>query len=572
MKIYQMIIWGNKMGSLLFFFFLMSSISSAGGKELDTSKNKMHIWLESSLQRIFPSSVPRQQDTLHLTVARGSRVSFQVGFNSNMKDQTTISCTMQDHTISPLIRYVGLVPLRDFNTDVRKEELDGVGFLPGLLPDPLYPLDSVKVNPFASRSFWITISVPSDMQPGKNIYPVEVKWKEGKETKSKIVNLVLQVSKLVVKPRQNFHVTHWWRGEATSLYYKTELYSERWWQLTRAQMKNLLEHGNDVAFIQNFFELREVFKQPCQMLIVNEVSPGRYQFDWSIIKRFIAMCKELGYKKFEWGHLWLYWGVEDALHIYTKRNNQYELLWAKDLKAMSPVYINFLEQYLPELHTFLANEGILQDSYFHLSDEPWSEHIENYKKARDVLHRIAPWMKVMDALSDIRYGREGLTDIPIPIISSAGDYIKEKIPHWVYFCTGPRDKWLNRLYDTPLVKIRMSGWLFYRFRALGFLHWGYNYWYKLDKEEALDPYQEASGYAYPGIAAGDPFIVYPGPDGPYDSIRWEVFAESLQDYAILQSAGINPEDELLKQLESYEDFPKDEDWLKETLSQILTKF
>ena len=53
---------------------------------------------------------------------------------------------------------------------------------------------------------------------------------------------------------------------------------------------------------------------------------------------------------------------------------------------------------------------------------------------------------------------------------------------------------------------------------------------------------------------GDPFMIYPGPDGPIDSIRWEVFAESLQDYAMLQTAGIKPDDPLLSELKSYADF------------------
>ena len=35
-------------------------------------------------------------------------------------------------------------------------------------------------------------------------------------------------------------------------------------------------------------------------------------------------------------------------------------------------------------------------------------------------------------------------------------------------------------------------------------------------------------------------MIYPGKDGPIDSLRWEVFAESLQDYAILQTAAIDP--------------------------------
>lgn len=561
----------EKIQWMFILFFAFSLFNQVLAKKQPGAQENMQVWLETSLKRIFPQSPASTSPLLELDVARNSKVSFQVGFHSNMKDQTQIACSIEAEELDPLIRYVGLVPLRHFNTDVRSEELDGVGYLPGLLPDPLYPLTKVDANPFASRSFWVTLNIPASIEPGEHDYIVRLSWKEGKEEKTRDLTLKLQVSSLIIKPRQNFHVTHWWRGEATSLYHKTDLYSERWWQLTRAQMKNLIEHGNDVAFIQNLFELREVFKNPCQMLIINEMSPGKYAFDWSIIKRFVDMCKELGYKKFEWGHLWLYWGVEDAMHVYTKRNGKYELLWDKDLKATSPTYINFLEQYLPELHMFLQKEDILKDSYFHLSDEPWSEHVANYKRARDILRRIAPWMKVMDALSDVRYGREHLTDIPVPIISSAQDYIKEGIPHWVYYCTGPRDKWLNRLYDTPLAKIRMSGWLFYRFKALGFLHWGYNYWYKLDKEEALNPFEEGAGYAYPGIASGDPFIVYPGPDGPYDSIRWEVFAESLQDYAILQSAGINPDDPLLDPLKSYADFPKSETWLKETLTKILRK-
>ena len=43
----------------------------------------------------------------------------------------------------------------------------------------------------------------------------------------------------------------------------------------------------------------------------------------------------------------------------------------------------------------------------------------------------------MDALSDIRYGKEGLTDIPIPLVSAAQAYIDAKIPHWVYYCCAP---------------------------------------------------------------------------------------------------------------------------------------
>jgi hypothetical protein len=125
--------------------------------------------------------------------------------------------------------------------------------------------------------------------------------------------------------------------------------------------------------------------------------------------------------------------------------------------------------------------------------------------------------------------------------------------------------------DTPLPKVRMAGWLFYRLGARGFLHWGYNYWHKMEREEIGDPFHDASNGSWPGIPYGDPFEIYPGPDGPIDSIRWEVFAESLQDYAILQTAGVKPDDPLLAKLKSYADFPKNEAWIDKAMENVLSR-
>ncbi len=79
-------------------------------------------------------------------------------------------------------------------------------------------------------------------------------------------------------------------------------------------------------------------------------------------------------------------------------------------------------------------------------------------------------------------------------------------------------------------------------------------------------------FTNPGSPPGDFFVVYPGPDGkPMDSIRWEVFAESLQDYAMLQTAGIKPDDPMLADIKDYADFPKSEAWIQDRLKAILTR-
>jgi hypothetical protein len=232
------------------------------------------------------------------------------------------------------------------------------------------------------------------------------------------------------------------------------------------------------------------------------------------------------------------------------------LLWPADTPATGPTYRRFLAQYLPQLERFCRQEGILGRSFFHLSDEPHGpEHRANYAKARSMLAELAPWMKTMDALSEIEFAREGLVDMPVPSISTTMQFVRAGVPCWTYFCCGPRGRFLQRLMDTPLAKIRAAGWLFYRTGVRGFLHWGYNYWYKRQSREMLDPFTVSDGGAGPGWAHGDPFVVYPGPAGPIDSVRWEVFADSLQDYALLQTLGVDRDDPLFADFRDYDDFP-----------------
>jgi hypothetical protein len=528
------------------------------------------LWLENSLTRVFPNSPPGVAG-LRLRSARNARIAFQVCVRSEGVKPLRVECAVAGaDELKPRVRLVGLVPMAHHTPNTPVAELDGLDHVPGLVPDPLYPETGVTLGPRESRSFWITLNVPADAAVGPRDVMVSILFPDQKRAEK--LTARLDVAPLVVPERRDFHVIHWWRGEATWDYYKTGMFEDpRWWEITRLQLADMLDHGTDVIYVPIFFDRREQFKRPCQLLVVNEPQPGKYEFDFSRVKQFTDMAKKVGFKRFEWSHLWIYWGVENPIRVYKKQGGEYVMLWPGDISGFSDTYVNFLKQFLPQFHKFLADEGLLETSYFHLSDEPGSgKHVENYRRARKILHELAPWMKVMDALSDIRYGREGLTDMPIPIVSSAKAYVDAGIPHWVYYCCGPTGPWVNRFMDTPLPKIRMAGWLFYRHGAKGFLHWGYNYWHKMETEQIGDPFNDASNGSWPGIPFGDPFEIYPGKDGrPIDSIRWEVFAESLQDYAILEGAGVRPEDPLLAGLKTYADFPKSATWIDQAMKNVL---
>jgi hypothetical protein len=262
--------------------------------------------------------------------------------------------------------------------------------------------------------------------------------------------------------------------------------------------------------------------------------------------------------------------VENALRIYRNNANPDSLLWPPETGATSETYRGFLSQFLPEFLKFLEADDLLCRSFFHVSDEPHGDqHLANYRAAREMLRELAPWMRVMDALSEIEYGREGLTDMPIPSINVARQYAEAGIPSWVYYCCGPRGPYLNRKMDTPLAKIRMHGFLFYRLGALGFLHWGYNYWYRSQTQELIDPFTEQSGAAWPGWAYGDTFVVYPGESGPLDSIRWEIFSEAIQDYALLETRDVAPDDPMLGEIGGYDSFPFSHEWIDSARNRLL---
>jgi hypothetical protein len=105
---------------------------------------------------------------------------------------------------------------------------------------------------------------------------------------------------------------------------------------------------------------------------------------------------------------------------------------------------------------------------------------------------------------------------------------------WFYTCCFPGGPWLNRLLDMELLRPALFGWAAARFRLDGFLHWGLNH-YRPDQ----DPFQQ-SVVGHGGdnrLPAGDTHIVYPGPDGPWSSVRLEAQREGFEDYEMLTELG-----------------------------------
>jgi hypothetical protein len=528
------------------------------------------IWTAKSTQRFYPASPTESRNRITLHAALNEKVSFQAVMRLDDPEPHRVQVSTETPDgWTARIRRVGYVPVKHLNTRLAEGplEVDGADFLPGYAPDPLFEESEFLLPPRETHAFRITCVPPPDADPGTVTIRARVAI-DGGPSRTVTCRVVLHDVRL--QPRRDFPITHWFYADAISDWYNAPLFGSDFWQLCKAYMANYTAHGLDMMYVPVFTPPLDGVKKPTQLLRVHRIQPETYEFDWSDVEKWVRAATGAGITSFEWTHPFTQWGARNAIRIYEGQGQHEQLLWTPDTKATSDTYRTFLSQYLPQLKSFLDQNRLLNASVFHVSDEPHTEEDKNhYRAARQMLKDIAPWMRTMDALTDVEYGRLNLTDMPVPSIKTALEFQREGIESWCYYCCGPRGAFLNRLIDTPLPKIAMHGFLLYRWPFKGFLHWGYNYWYRSQTRELIDPYTVQDGHAWPGWAYGDTFQVYPGPNGPVDSLRWETFSESLQDYQLLQTLAISRDSDLLKPIRAFDDFPKNARWREQVKQKLL---
>jgi hypothetical protein len=529
----------------------------------------LQSWLSSSRRRWYPASPAAADAPLELAGARGERLSLQVAVRNPGEAPVPVRLEAAAPARWTLqVRRVGTVPVRHRNTGTPAELQEGAEHLPGYVPDPLFPENELLLPPGETHAFWITLAAEDRCEPGTHTLRFTV-LADGRTAAEH--EAAVRIHDLRLRARRDFRVSHWLYSDCLLDAHGCAMWDRAYWRLLEAYLQDLAAHGQDTLYVPVFTPPLDGVKRPSQLLHVRRTEEGGYAFDWRQVRRYVRAAQEAGITHFEWTHLFTQWGARHAIRVYEGHGRSGELLWAPETRALSETYRDFLRAFLPSFRRFLSREELLERSVFHLSDEPSAEHLDAYRKARDLLQELAPWMRVMDAVSTIDFARAGVTDTPVPSIRTARSFLEAGIDCWCYFCCNPRGAYLQRLVDTPLPVIRLSGWLFYRWPLRGFLHWGYNYWNRYKSAEPIDPYAVLDAEGWPEWAYGDCFQVYPGASGPVDSLRWELFAESLQDYALLQQAGVARDDPLLAPLRSFEDFPREAGWLATARRRVLER-
>jgi hypothetical protein len=272
----------------------------------------IQCWLTDSRHRVFPQSEPEDRRETQLDLLRGERGSFQMVWRT-ANDPAAIEASVEaSDGVNVRVRRVGYVPMAHFTIDVPESDIDGLGHLPGLVPDPLFPESTIEAGPFESHSFWVSLEVEPSAEPGEHHLTAIFADADGEIDR---LQITVDVHASVVPARRNFPVTNWFYANALVDWYQVEFLSEPFWTILDPYLRNLAEHGQDTIYVPLFTPPLDGEKRPTQLLGVAR-DGDRYAFDWIAVKRWLDASKAAGLQHFEWTHLFSQWGAAFALDIY----------------------------------------------------------------------------------------------------------------------------------------------------------------------------------------------------------------------------------------------------------------
>ena len=235
---------------------------------------------------------------------------------------------------------------------------------------------------------------------------------------------------------------------------------------------------------------------------------------------------------------------------------------------------------MPALTAELDKLGIADKCYFHISDEPSispeKPDYENYLAAKEFVAPLLKGCKIMDALSHVEFYDNGLIEYPVCSTNHLAPFMERDIKErWCYYCCSQGDKVANRFFAMPSYRNRISGVQLYVGDMVGFLQWGFNFYYSANAVHKIDPYVTSDGLrAWP---SGDPYSVYPYRGTAIESIRSVVFFEGLQDRMLLKmlekKIGRDKVLALISELAggevTFEEYPKNSKFLVQLHDRVL---
>ncbi len=485
------------------------------------------LWPVDPLVKVFRDATPSATGDAITEVARGEHASLQVVVRSDAAVAglrvTVAPLTLESGkaTLQPRKpRFVGYVPV---DRPIQKPPKDQLRKPPAGFPDPLLETETLEVKPGQAQPVWITVAVPTNAVPGLYRGRLTVSGTvQGKPTSASLP-LAVRVYRATVE-RSRLWVTNWFAMQWRHMAIKPKPESEQYYALLRRYARNMADHRQNVALIS-----------PLSLATFTAGKDGQLEIDFSRFDRWVTLFKEEGViGLIEGGHIggrkkgWLSQFVVRTRQIADGK------VRSASVDPSSPEADRFYARFFPALVKHLREKGWLECYVQHLADEPIMVNIETYRAMAALARKYAPELRIIEAChtKDL----VGAMNVWVPQLN----YLHRDYEHyqarqrageevWFYTCVFPQGEYANRFIEQPLIKTRLLHWINYRYGVTGYLHWGYNHW--TPQSPFTHTTRKHGGPPY--LPAGDPWIVYPGKDGPLDSIRHEAMRDGIADYELL---------------------------------------
>ena len=497
----------------------------------------------SSMEKVFLDEAPKGGEFTKATVLKGERFSYQIAISQQEEEIANFEFKVQsDLPCEVNVFEVGNVPVSMPCYKTRDDNY--LRTTPGLYPDILNPetYGKLRIVHGQWKSLWISVDVPEDIDAKEYELTFTLSHKGEVCAEKKFGLKVLGA----VLPPQELIFTQWFHNDCLESYYSCDVFSEKHWEIIEKFMLSATRFGINMIFVPMITPALDTAvgtERPTVQLVDVTLENGKYVFGFEKLERYIKLAQKCGYKYFEFAHLFTQWGALHAPKVVAKVQGEEKRIFGWETDHNDPEYVNFLKEMLGALKVWLKEYGIFDKCFFHISDEPNVKSKGTYAENVDNLKEVFSDCKVIDALSNYEFYKEGLVKHPIPATDEIEPFIENNVPDlWAYYCCMQRVDVSNHFIAMSGARTRILATALFKYNIKGFLQWGFNFYYSQLSLKQIDPFAETS--AIEAFPAGDGFIVYPGADGsPISSLRQYLVCEVMQDLRAMQ---------LLAKLTNYE--------------------
>lgn len=526
------------------------------------------VTIQDELKPAYPDGKPNLTDTLiHIDVARGTVAGAHVIVTptdswKNVRIRFSGLAKKQLNDLQ-LYRLVAVPVPENTGLDSRTEKFSGqtnpyvIRRAPFDIFEAMEPIGDTTGSLTASlnAAFRIEVPVDADFPAGTSDLTIRFgNWLSHRE-----VTLQIQVHEVTVPPpaESQAKYVNWHSPGRIASDHGVELWSPDFWPLLE-KYAALMVKGRQNTF---WFHWHSFFDFDSTGLITD--------FHQDRFRRYINTFLDQGLSVIQGAPFTgrIDWGTDGILVSWPGSSDKRIFANSEEGEAL---YMNMFKTIRMEMD---AN-GWIPIWYQGIFDEPTPDYVERYSRIADLLHAEMPGLRILEATMTTEL--TGFVDAWCPQVQEFQkhlDFFTERQQDgdevWVYTCLIPGGPWINRLVDQERLRQVYVGWSLSAYDLDGFLHWGFNHHRGKPFTELVVQHGDEKNF----LPAGDSHIVYPGPDGPWSSQRFEAHRIGMEDYELLQMLkAMDPEKAralTAKLFRAFDDYEKDVDRYRAVKKELL---